>query len=251
MKGKLRLFHFFTRSFLLQTLWNFEQMQNIGFAYCMSSMLKSMYPDPEKRYAALRRHLGFFNTHPYMACIILGLTMSMERDYAAGRAVRLEEIIAVKKNMAGPLAAIGDNFFWGTWRPFVATLTIGLVVVMFENGTPDMLWLIPLFFVCCYNVLTIGFRFWSLKISFLYRDQIIQAFASLKIQGIREILARIGCVLVLAVTVLYVLKFGSGMVDTVILSTFFTVALLLAGISFPADLLFYLVLVICLEVAFL
>ena len=54
------------RSTFLQGSWNYERMQNGGWAYSMIPALKKLYTTKEDRAAALKRHLEFFNTHPYL-----------------------------------------------------------------------------------------------------------------------------------------------------------------------------------------
>jgi PTS system mannose-specific IID component len=249
MRNKLRIINFFIRSFFLQSLWNFEQMQNVGFAFCMLPLLKMFYPDPAKRHEAMQRHLGFFNTHPYMVSIILGLTMSMEKDHASGQGVRIEEVLSVKKNMAGPLAAIGDNFFWGTWRPFVALLSVGLAVVFFDNNSFNGTWIVPLFFVSFYNLLSMGFRFWSLKISFNYREQIIRDIAGLQLQSARNTINGIGRLVVVLIIIIYFVKFAHGIADTLMLGGFFAGTLLCACVRIPANLVFYGAVALCVAIA--
>jgi len=239
MRNKLKIINFFIRSFFLQSLWNFEQMQNVGFAFCILPLLKMFYPDPAKRYEALQRHLGFFNTHPYMVSIILGLTMSMEKDHASGQGAKVEEILSIKRNMAGPLAAIGDNFFWGTWRPFVGLLAVGLAVVFFGNRSLNGSWLVPIFFVSFYNLLSMGFRFWSLKISFNYREQIIRDISALRVQAARNAINGFGQLVVALIVVIYLVKFSQGAADGLMICGFFAGALLCACVKLPADLVFY------------
>ncbi|WP_303032261.1 PTS system mannose/fructose/sorbose family transporter subunit IID, partial [Dubosiella newyorkensis] len=55
------------RSTFLQGSWNYERMQNGGFCYAMIPAIKALYKNKEDQVAALKRHLEFFNTHPYMA----------------------------------------------------------------------------------------------------------------------------------------------------------------------------------------
>jgi PTS system mannose-specific IID component len=55
------------RSTFLQGSWNYERMQNGGWAYTLIPALKRLYHTKEDRAAALKRHLEFFNTHPYLA----------------------------------------------------------------------------------------------------------------------------------------------------------------------------------------
>ncbi|MGA2090005.1 MAG: PTS system mannose/fructose/sorbose family transporter subunit IID, partial [Endomicrobiales bacterium] len=49
----LTLYSVFLRSFALQAVWNFERMQNVGFAYALMPVLNVLYPDPAKRSEAL------------------------------------------------------------------------------------------------------------------------------------------------------------------------------------------------------
>src|SRR5690625_6663735 len=58
----------FLRSNLWQGSWNFERMHALGFMYTMVPTLKRLYPENnDERKAAMRRHLEFFNTQPFMA----------------------------------------------------------------------------------------------------------------------------------------------------------------------------------------
>ncbi len=52
------------RSTFLQGSWNYERMQNLGWAYAMIPAIKKLYTKKEDQAAALERHLEFFNTHP-------------------------------------------------------------------------------------------------------------------------------------------------------------------------------------------
>jgi len=63
------------RSQFLQGSWNYERMQNGGWAYSLIPALKKLYPNKDDAAAALKRHLEFFNTHPYIAAPILGVTL--------------------------------------------------------------------------------------------------------------------------------------------------------------------------------
>jgi len=68
------------RTFLLQAVWNFERMQNVGWAWCMLPVLNRLYPDPKERAQAAKRHLEYFNTHPYLAGVILGCAARVEEN---------------------------------------------------------------------------------------------------------------------------------------------------------------------------
>ena len=116
------------RSTFLQGSWNYERMQNGGWCYAMIPAIKKLYKDPEDRKAALKRHLEFFNTHPYVASPVLGVTLALEEDRANGAAVNDVAIQGVKIGMMGPLAGAGDPLFWFTLRPIMLSLGASLAV---------------------------------------------------------------------------------------------------------------------------
>ncbi|VTP63781.1 PTS system mannose-specific EIID component [Serratia rubidaea] len=63
----------FIRSNLFQGSWNFERMQALGFCFSMVPAIRRLYPENnDQRKQAIKRHLEFFNTHPYVAAPILG-----------------------------------------------------------------------------------------------------------------------------------------------------------------------------------
>ena len=111
----------FWRCLFLQAAWNRRGMQNLGFAYAIDPALRRLYADPERRKEALRRHLCFFNCHPYTGAAIVGGAIHHEERVAAGEeAERLP--LVFKETLQGPLAAIGDGFFWTALRPFFGAL---------------------------------------------------------------------------------------------------------------------------------
>ncbi len=114
------------RSTFLQASWNYERMQNLGFAYAMMPALKKLYKNKEDRAAALTRHMEFFNTHPYLASPILGVTLALEEERANGAAIDDTAVQGVKIGMMGPLAGIGDPVFWFTVRPILGALGASL-----------------------------------------------------------------------------------------------------------------------------
>lgn len=116
------------RSTFLQGSWNFERMQNGGWTYAMIPAIKKLYPTKEGRTAALKRHMEFFNTHPYVASPILGVTLALEEEKANGRPVDDAAIQGVKIGMMGPLAGIGDPVFWFTVRPMLGALGASLAL---------------------------------------------------------------------------------------------------------------------------
>ena len=110
------------RSTFLQGSWNYERMQNGGYCYAIIPAIKRLYTTKEEQAAALKRHLEFFNTQPYVAAPILGVTLALEEDRANGAPVDDAAIQGVKVGMMGPLAGVGDPIFWFTVRPILGAL---------------------------------------------------------------------------------------------------------------------------------
>ena len=114
------------RSQFLQGSWNYERMQNLGWAYSLIPAIKKLYTKKEDQAAALERHLEFFNTHPYVAAPIMGVTLALEEERANGVEIDDAAIQGVKIGMMGPLAGIGDPVFWFTVRPILGALGASL-----------------------------------------------------------------------------------------------------------------------------
>lgn len=94
----------------------------------MIPAIKKLYPAKEDRVLALKRHLEFFNTHPYVASPVLGVTLALEEERANGAPVDDVTIQGVKVGMMGPLAGVGDPVFWFTVRPILGALGASLAL---------------------------------------------------------------------------------------------------------------------------
>lgn len=160
---KARLFF---RSLLLQALWNFESFQNAGFAYAMEPWLKDCWTDAEPLKRARERHLGFFNTQPYMASLVLGVVCHMEQAMTEMsrdlQAVAVEKMMRFKSAIAPALAALGDAFFWGALRPFLAALAVAAYLLLERAGVASAwLWAAGLY-LAAHNAAALTLRWWGL-----------------------------------------------------------------------------------------
>ena len=119
------LFWTFIRSNFLLGSFNFERMQSMGFCVSMMPILKRVYGDnKEEMKAALKRHLEFFNTQPFVAAAIMGIIGAMEEKRANGADISPATLSGVKVGLIGPLAGrasatrySGERFarFWRHW----------------------------------------------------------------------------------------------------------------------------------------
>ena len=141
------------RSTFLQGSWNYERMQNGGWAYTMIPAIKRLYSTKEEQTAALTRHLEFFNTHPYVASPIIGVTLALEEERANGAPVDDVAIQGVKVGMMGPLAGVGDPVFWFTVRPILGALGASLALSGSIVG--------PLLFFVVWNLIRIAFLWYT------------------------------------------------------------------------------------------
>ena len=146
-------FNVMWHSQFLQGSWNYERMQNGGYAYSMIPALRKLYPNKKDLSAALQRHLVFFNTHPYLASPVLGVTLALEEDKANGAEVTDDAIQGVKVGMMGPLAGVGDPVFWYTVRPIVGALGASMAIAGNVMG--------PILFFVIWNIIRIAFLWYT------------------------------------------------------------------------------------------
>ncbi len=162
----------FWRCLFLQAAWNRRGMQNLGFAYAIDPALRRLYEDPAKRSEALRRHLATFNCHPYTAAAIVGGAIHHEERVAAGEEPPGAPL-AYKQVLQGPLAAVGDGFFWAGMRPFFGALA--------AVGTLLLGWPALVASLVVYNALHLWLR-WSLfRAGYRTGDAVVVRLAALSL----------------------------------------------------------------------
>jgi PTS system mannose-specific IID component len=162
--GRVALLRVLWRSFFFQSACNYERMQNVGFAFCILPALTRLYRGEDLK-RAMARHLEFFNSHPYMADALLGATVRMEEDLAAGRTTE-DRILSFKATMMGPMAAIGDSFFWASLKPFAAALAVAGVF-------SDVPWA-PLVFLALYNMFHLILRVYGLFAGYRMGERVFE-----------------------------------------------------------------------------
>jgi PTS system mannose-specific IID component len=141
------------RSQFLQASWNYERMQNLGWCYAMIPAMEKLYPNKDDQTAFLKRHLEFFNTHPYVAAPVWGVELALEESRANGAPVDDAAIQGVKIGMMGPLAGVGDPIFWGTLRPVLGAFCASLALTGSILG--------PILFFVIWNVIRMAFLWYT------------------------------------------------------------------------------------------
>lgn len=144
----------FLRSNLFQGSWNFERMQALGFCFSMIPVIRRLYPEgSDERKQAIKRHLEFFNTQPFVAAPILGVVSAMEEQRANGAEIDDAAINGIKVGLMGPLAGVGDPIYWGTARPVFAALGAGIAMTGSLLG--------PILFFVLFNLIRLLTRYWG------------------------------------------------------------------------------------------
>lgn len=166
------------RSQFLQASWNYERMQNLGWAYSLIPALKKLYSNKEDQAAALKRHMEFFNTHPYVAAPILGVTLALEEERANGAEIDDAAIQGVKIGMMGPLAGIGDPVFWFTIRPILGSLGASLALSGNVIG--------PIIFFVAWNAIRMAFLWYTQEIGYKAGSEITKDMSGGILQDITK-----------------------------------------------------------------
>lgn len=107
------------RHYQLLGCFNYERQMSTGYAWTMMPAMRELYGDnPEKMKEGVKRHLEFYNCATSVSPFIIGITCAMEEQYASSEPGEFDpaSINSVKTALMGPLAGIGDSFFWGTFR---------------------------------------------------------------------------------------------------------------------------------------
>ena len=125
----------------------------------------------EDQAAALERHMEFFNTHPYVAAPIIGVTLALEEERANGAAIDDAAIQGVKIGMMGPLAGIGDPVFWFTVRPILGALGASLAASGNILG--------PLIFFIAWNAIRMAFLWYTQELGYKAGSEITKDMSCL------------------------------------------------------------------------
>ena len=73
------------RSLNLQASFNYERMQAAGWLYCILPGLEKIHADnKEDLELSMEHNLEFFNTHPYVAAPIMGVTLALQHSPVPG-----------------------------------------------------------------------------------------------------------------------------------------------------------------------
>lgn len=143
------------RSLFLQASFNFERMQAAGWLYSILPGLKKIHTDKDDLAASMSHNLEFFNTHPFLVTLVMGIVLSLEQNKSDIPTIRAVRVAAM-----GPLGGIGDALFWLTLVPITAGIS--------ANWALQGNIIAPFFFLIVFNVAQFAVRFflmhWSYKL---------------------------------------------------------------------------------------
>ncbi|MEE6075618.1 PTS N-acetylgalactosamine transporter subunit IID [Avibacterium volantium] len=134
------------RSLLLQASFNYERMQAAGWLYGISPALKKIHTNKADLSKAMKGHLGFFNTHPFLVTFVMGIVLAMERSKQEVNAIQSTKIA-----VGAPLGGIGDALFWFTLLPICGGIGASLALQGSILGA--------IFFFVVFNIVHFGLRF--------------------------------------------------------------------------------------------
>lgn len=138
------------RSLFLETLWNYDKKQNVGFVFALMPALQRLFPDESDRKQAVIRHLERANTHPAMSPMAVGVTVRLEQRFGSS-------MTAYRDRVLEALAAVGDRVFWSHLRTLAAVVGSMCCLCFFGSFVAGLA------LVLTYNVphlliRTVGFR---------------------------------------------------------------------------------------------
>lgn len=153
------------RTSALSASINVETMQAFGYVYAMAPAIELFYENKEDRIDAYKRHYTVFNSTPACAGVITGLSASMEREAAEDPEFDKISISAVKTALMGPIAGVGDSFFWGTVRTIATGIGLGFATTGNVLG--------PILMVVIYNTIATISKYYSPFIGYIYGTSLI------------------------------------------------------------------------------
>lgn len=177
--NKKDLINIFIRSNFLLGSFNFERMQAIGFCVSLLPALRKVYKDDKPAMAAaMKHHLEFFNTQPFLATPIMGITAAMEEKKANGADISDQTISGVKVGLMGPLAGVGDPIFWGTLRPVLAALGAGIALTGSIMG--------PLIFFLVFNAIRLATNWYGVMYGYSKGTELVDEMGGNKMHFLTE-----------------------------------------------------------------
>ncbi|HRQ78033.1 MAG TPA: PTS system mannose/fructose/sorbose family transporter subunit IID [Gemmatimonadaceae bacterium] len=153
----------------IQAAWNYETMLGNGIAFALEPALRRLPGGRggEAYRAAIARHSGYFNAHPYLASVAVGALARAELDGVPAAQIERFRVAA-----PGPLGSVGDRLIWAGWLPLCSALAL----LAFGLGASALQ--VVLLFLGLYNAGHLGLRIWGLHAGWQHGLRVAQALGN-------------------------------------------------------------------------
>lgn len=116
------------RWFIGVSTFNYETQLAPSVIFSLYPLLRKIYPNDDDLKKSVLNHSKYFNTHPWVANLILGAALGMEDE---GKLESHEAVQDLKVGLMGPLAGIGDTIIWAMFP----TIFGAIAASMAQNGS--------------------------------------------------------------------------------------------------------------------
>ncbi len=166
----------FLRSFLIEIMWNYPRMQNIGFTFCMLPALDRLFPDERHRKEVVRRQIEHGNTNPSLGPMCIGAISRVENEELS------QNTPLIKKRLMSTLAAQGDRIFWGVIRPASSLLAVLIAMTSFHY-----FWA-PFVALLIYNIPNLVIRYLGFNAGWVDGIHVVKRFKSRTVEDVVALL---------------------------------------------------------------
>lgn len=157
------------RLLAVQGVWTYETMLGNGIAFAMEPALRRLPGGVagDAYRAAMVRHSGYFNAHPYLAAVAVGALSRAELE-----GIPAAQIERFRTAAPGPLGSVGDRLVWAGWLPFCSALgLLGFGLGLSPAG-------VVLLFLGAYNAGHLALRIWGLHVGWRDGLRVAQALGN-------------------------------------------------------------------------
>lgn len=117
--------------------YTYQYQQAGSIVYSLGPALRKIYDNDEDYVASLNNHFNYFNTHPWMASMVLGAVLGIEDE---GGIEAKEAVQSFKIGLMGPMAGIGDSLIWVLYPTIMGS--IAGYMALEGNMTGILIWLL-------------------------------------------------------------------------------------------------------------
>ncbi|MBN1465712.1 PTS mannose/fructose/sorbose transporter family subunit IID [candidate division KSB1 bacterium] len=181
---KIDRFNIFIRCFFIQASWNFKALIGLGFCFCLIPLARRLFETAKGRAEFLRRHIDFFNSHPYFVTWCLGAVTKLEEEAQRKNWPDMRSISVFKERLTGPLGVQGDQLFWNRIKPL--TIAVAMAVGLTCG------WIALPIFLVIYNIPHFYIRIRGWRLSYRMGFDIVSVLSKRWFQAIGDKISTVG-----------------------------------------------------------